>query len=133
MFKYLSFISFFLIFTCTILAQKKNDSELNCVDFITHINSLENAHIFDLRMINLYEDSRINNAIWAGTKESFEPFLLNLNRDTPIFLYCQFGKRTKQCVVWLNSKGFYKVYQLKGGLEKWIKNGYPVDSEKIKK
>lgn len=130
--KFISIVVFLIFFLSSLNGQTLKDIELTCDQFLAKIDSIENSSIFDIRLLELYEESRINNALWAGTKDSFEPYLEKLNKNSPIFIYCEVGTRTKQCLSWLHSKGYNQVYLLKRGFNSWVKNEYPIDTTKVK-
>ncbi len=105
---------------------------IECDAFYKLVTSDNYGIIFDLRVLEKYKKGRIENASWAGTKESFKPLLEGLERKSPIFIYCEKGKRSKECSKWLNTLGFKNVYELKGGMIEWVKNGYLVDNSVLK-
>lgn len=119
-----------LIIPLQCFSQRKNVVE--CDVFYHMIISNDDVFIMDIRMLEDYQKERITNAYWAGTKESFKPFLLEIDKKSPILLYCEIGKRSKECSKWLQTLGYENVYELKGGFCEWIKNAYPVDSSPIK-
>ncbi len=110
-------------------SQKNNVVE--CDVFYQMIISNDDVNVVDIRMQEDYQKERIINAYWGGTKESFKPFLLEIDKKSRILLYCEIGKRSKECSKWLHSLGYKNVYELRGGICEWIKNGYPMDSSPI--
>ncbi|SMO58572.1 Rhodanese-related sulfurtransferase [Saccharicrinis carchari] len=105
---------------------------IECDDFYNRITSDGSIYIVDIRLHDEYQENRITDAHWGGNKETFKKMLIDINKKSPVFLYCEKGKRTKECAVWLRSLGYKNVYQLKGGFREWIQNGYPVDTSSIK-
>ncbi len=124
-------LSIFLVMSICTVAQKLN--KLECDMFYELINQKENLLLLDIRTGEKYYKSRIENCIWAETKSQLNPLLDNINKEVPIFIYCEIGKRSNQCSNYILKKGFKNIYELKGGFRDWIKNGYPVDSSNIKK
>ncbi len=112
-------------------AQTQLKEPLACDEFYNKIESLDNSIIFDLRSEDAYKSSRIPNAILADSKEKFSLFLSDINKNSPLFIYCQEGVRSKQCAEWLDSLKYKNVYQLAGGFKNWKKHHYPIDTTKI--
>jgi rhodanese-related sulfurtransferase len=51
-----------------------------------------------------------------------------LSKDTPIFVYCYDGDRSKTaCKILTRQLNFSRVYNLKKGLEMWKKMDFPVE------
>ncbi|MCK0160988.1 rhodanese-like domain-containing protein [Allomuricauda sp. F6463D] len=50
---------------------------------------------------------------------SFETAFSKLNKDQPIYLYCQSGNRSQKAARKLVIMGFSKVYDLRGGYRAW--------------
>lgn len=48
-------------------------------------------------------------------------------KDTPIVAYCATGGRSIYVVKTLHDMGYQNVYNLSGGIESWIRQGYPVE------
>lgn len=119
-----------LIIPLQCYSQSKNVVE--CDVFYNMITSNDDIFIMDIRMLDNYQKERITDAYWGGTKESFKSLLLEIDKKSPILLYCEMGKRSKECSKWLKSLGYKNVYELRGGFCEWIKNGYPLDSSPVK-
>ena len=125
----------FLIFILVMLSVQvfsQRGKVVECENFYNLIAENENALVIDIRVKEAYTKKRIQDALWAGNKETFKTILIKLNKNTPLLLYCDIGKRSKQCSIWLKSMGYLSVYELRGGIVEWEKNGYPVDSTLIK-
>ena len=84
-----------------------------------------------MRIYEEFSESRIANAQWAGTKEVLDSLLIQIDRETPLFIYCDYGDRTKQVSSILKKKKYRYIYDLKGGFDNWIKQGFPVDDSLI--
>ncbi len=82
--------------------------------------------IIDVREQRFYKLNRIENALWGGKKETLKAILDQKDKETPIFLYCDEGKRSEQAGNWVINLGFKNVYHLKGGIRFWVKKGYPI-------
>lgn len=50
------------------------------------------------------------------------------NHDTPVVVYCKKGSRGALTASTLKELGYKNVYNLEGGILKWISEGYPVSN-----
>ncbi len=114
-------------------SQSKSEYTIEPGEFNSKLNTVESAHVFDIRVEKKFKQKRIKNSVLADTKEKFQIYLQGLDKNDTIFVYCEIGKRTIQCAKWLNSIGYTNVYLLKGGITNWEKQGFPVDKSKIDK
>ncbi|TLX77118.1 rhodanese-like domain-containing protein [Labilibacter sediminis] len=122
------FLIVILRFTVASAQEIDEDRTLNTQQFYEKILTTDNGLIFDIRVPNLFEESRIVDAQLADTKNKLTTLLKDVDKKTPLFIYCQVGKRTKQCILWLDKLGYTRVYHLQGGFKEWKKNGMPIDS-----
>jgi rhodanese-related sulfurtransferase len=102
-------------------------------DYYKELEVTKNEVLIDVRMLDDYCTSRIANAVWAGNKEALDVLLDQISKDTPIFIYCELGKRSKDVTVILSKRKFNKVYELQGGFKKWQEHGFPIDSVALPK
>ncbi len=112
--------------------QEISTNELECDTFFKEVYEKGKSQLFDLRVPEEYNKARLVDAILVDTKEKFEKYLNDINKDDKIFVYCEKGKRSKECLQWLRNLGYNNVFELKGGFSNWKKSGFPIDSEKIK-
>lgn len=112
-------------------AQDVKIRSLDCIEFFTSLNNNNDIKLFDVRDVSKYEESRIINSQLAETKERFSGFLKDINKTDSIFIYCEIGKRSKECSEWLVGMGFKNVFQLENGFEAWVKDNFPIDDSII--
>ncbi|MCU4155940.1 rhodanese-like domain-containing protein [Carboxylicivirga sp. A043] len=91
------------------------------------------AMIFDVRPSEKYAQYRIEGAIPLPEKKQLLDVAKELPRTDTIFIYCEFESRTGRVGEILDSLGFKTVYELKGGLISWRRNGLPLDNTQLKK
>lgn len=53
----------------------------------------------------------------------FKDRIKNLDRETPVFVYCAVGGRSGQAMDLMQREGFSEIYNLDGGIRAWIANG----------
>jgi len=51
-----------------------------------------------------------------------------LDKDRPVVFYCQSGGRSSQACAYLRQQGHDKLYNLRGGIMAWVRNGLPLES-----
>ncbi len=112
-------ISFLLLFAG--FAQTEHGVKfLQAKDFSTKMNSTKDAVILDVRTPQEFEKNRLANAVnfnWLG--DDFEKSISQIDKSTPVFVYCFSGARSKAAAEKMAAEGFTKVYALDGGLLKW--------------
>lgn len=92
--------------------------DLTPSDAQTLAEDLGNLKVLDVRQPAEWEVARLPGAIlfrdetMREIKEDWDP-------DTPILVYCHHGIRSLIFGLRLRMAGFTKVYNLKGGIEKW--------------
>ena len=56
---------------------------------------------------------------------------LSALKDTPLVFVCKTDKRSAKAAELLRDAGFHQVSVLRGGMEAWRRNGYPVEHRKV--
>ncbi|MFO7828879.1 MAG: rhodanese-like domain-containing protein [Bacteroidales bacterium] len=116
-------------------AQNQENScfvHLDSDEFYLNINTRE-AFLIDVRLFKEFRKNRIEGAMLASNKESLISLCAHLDKNTPIYIYCDESDRSVSAAKILCSElGFKKVYNLHGGLNEWVKK-YPLDRSRIKK
>lgn len=56
----------------------------------------------------------------------FQSAIPQLDKNTPMLLYCASGNRSSQAAKLLNDAGFKEVYDLQGGITAWKNAGFRV-------
>lgn len=49
-----------------------------------------------------------------------------LDKGRPVVFYCQSGGRSSQACAYLQRQGYDKLYNLRGGVMAWVRNGLPL-------
>lgn len=89
--------------------------------------SLEDVQLVDVRTPEEYKEGFI-----AGFQNidflspTFEEDILKLDKEKPVILYCRSGGRSANCAQKMVEAGFVKIYDLDGGITKWMHNGNDV-------
>ena len=142
--KYKIFYILFLLIGVTVYSQKTLDQTLkkynkNNVPYIsvTELRMLQskgNAIIIDSREQNEFDVSHISSAIFVGYDHfSIKEFSeMNIDKETPIVVYCTLGIRSETIADKLIKAGYTNIKNLYGGICEWKNKGYKVlDSTNI--
>jgi rhodanese-related sulfurtransferase len=59
----------------------------------------------------------------------FDARIEKLDKAQPVYVYCLSGGRSAAAAQTLTEMGFTKVYEMKGGISRWIAENHPVEAE----
>jgi rhodanese-related sulfurtransferase len=90
-----------------------NDSSLQLVD-VRSEDEYSVSHLKDAQNI-------------CVTNDDFEEKVAGLDKNKPVYVYCQKGGRSARAAEILKELGFTKVYDLQGGIENWEDQKLPVE------
>jgi rhodanese-related sulfurtransferase len=86
----------------------------------------------DVELIDVRTDQEVLRGMIAGARHIPLHLLAaryqEIPRDRPVVFYCQSGARSMQAGHFLMAQGWPEVYNLAGGLQGWIRLGWPVAS-----
>ena len=107
---------FFLIFFT--ITQSSNYEIIELNDFKEKIN--KGYQIIDVRTYSEFAHGHIPNSINIDFyNSSFITEINKLNKNKPVLIYCRSGNRSQKAGVIMDSLGFDKIYDLKGGYSIW--------------
>jgi rhodanese-related sulfurtransferase len=134
----ISIVSFF-IFSCSPKAQTKvTDSKsvktqkivanpiekLSSADFKQKITA-DKVQLVDIRTLGEFNQGHIENSItFDYYKRSFMSQMNTLDKSKPVFIYCRSGSRSAGASRKMKKAGFTKIYDLKGGINYWLRAGF---------
>ena len=126
---------YFLLITLIFLVfriEASGQEGLLCSEFYRILNTTDNALLLDVQTKEEYQKHRIPDNIYAGQKSILLDEVAKVNKKTKILVYCTEAKRSASVLKILKKKGYSNVSHLKGGINKWEEQKFPVDSTKIK-
>lgn len=82
----------------------------------------------DAREYEEYSISHIGGAQWVGYNDFSMERVINIDKRTPIVVYCSVGYRSEKIAEKLIAEGYQTVYNLKGGVFEFVNSGQPVFS-----
>ena len=89
-------------------------------------NLLKSPLFLDTRAHAEFNVSHIAQARWVGYEEFTLDKVKNIDKGTPIVLYCSIGVRSERIGRKLIAAGFTHVQNLYGSIFEWVNQGYPV-------
>ncbi len=116
-----------LIISFTTIVNAQKPQRINAKLFLSLTEKHPDALVLDTRPLDKYKLYRIKNAVPLPTKAELIDVVKELDRQDTIFVYCEKELRSASAIELLDSLGFKCVYELKGGLISWRRNGLPLD------
>ena len=111
-----------LLFNCNITANS-SFQDINSDELETFIDK-KYVKLIDVRTPNEYNTGHIKTAINIDYyDEDFDSKINKLDKSKPIVFYCKSGGRSSKSASKLIQNGFKEIYNLEGGIDKWILNG----------
>lgn len=106
-------------------ASKQKSSLVTAQQAVELIDKESNLQIVDVRTPGEYAEGHIANStnIDIYDFEVFENEINKLSKEKPVFVYCRSGGRSADAVSQLLELGFEEVYDLDGGITKWMNAG----------
>jgi len=81
--------------------------------------------LIDVRTPQEYASGHIENSINIDFRGSnFKNLIGELDKNQDVYVYCKVGGRSAGAARLMEDMGFNKIYDLKGGINKWEKNGF---------
>ena len=143
-----TFIFLISIFTFTACAQPNTFDEMveetihqtiptiSTSKLYTQLTNNEELLLLDAREKKEYDVSHIEGAKYVGYDHFKVNRLKDVNKSTPIVVYCSVGYRSEKVGEQLKEAGFTNVLNLYGGIFDWKNKDYPIvdsNSQKTEK
>lgn len=103
---------------------------------VTAIQEINLAELERLRasgplvLLDVRTDAEVAHGVISGARhislQTLPSRIGELNTAETMVVYCQAGGRSAQACAWLTQQGFDKVYNLRGGMLAWLREGRPV-------
>ncbi len=84
------------------------------------------AQFIDVRTSGEYAGGHAPKAI-NFPLDSLEKDLAKLDKDQPVYVICQTGRRSQKGSEILQKAGFKSIYNINGGTSEWISAGFPTE------
>lgn len=115
-----------LFTSCAQAQTQDSQTKLSASRFSEKIKSLPDAPIIDVRTPGEFAQGHLLNALnydWNGG--NFEQQISHLDKNKPVFVYCQSGRRSASAAAKMRESGFKEVYELDGGILAWRSANLP--------
>jgi rhodanese-related sulfurtransferase len=103
--------------------------KLEPLEFKGELDAGREFMLLDVRSAEDYGKSRISRAVWAGNTRALDSVLTSTTLETPLFVYCERGHRSKEVILLLSKRKVKQIYELEGGFLAWVEQGLPLDSK----
>lgn len=101
--------------------------------FNAMLNVSKGATIIDVQTAQQFVEAHISSAYPAPEKDDLIKIMASIDKSKRVFIYCRYGERSDKASKILIQNGFLYVYELKGGLDRWIDDNFEVEDVKIDK
>lgn len=89
-------------------------------------NQMKSSLFLDTRASAEFNVSHIAQARWVGYEEFSLDKVKDIDKGTPIVVYCSVGVRSERIGRKLIAAGFKQVQNLYGSIFEWVNQGYPI-------
>lgn len=129
-----TFTLFLILFSTVFGACQKTASENSTQNEIKQVTvqetseavKKENVQFIDVRTPEEYAGGHAPNAP-NFPLDKIETDLVKLDKNKPVYVICQTGRRSQKAAETLQKAGFKELYNVKGGTSEWISAGLPVE------
>jgi len=106
----------------------EEDIKLVTPEEMKELSQMDGVQLVDVRTPEEFEEGHIKGFQNIDfMSETFQEDIEKLDKTQPVIVYCKSGNRSgKSCKI-MKEKGFVKIYDLEGGIEKWKYEGNEVE------
>lgn len=105
---------------------------INTEELATSIKADKKTVLLDTRQPEEFQTSHLPGAHWIGYKKFKITNLPDIQKNTPIIVYCSVGYRSEKIGEKLKAAGFTNVRNLYGGIFAWANEGRELEDHKGK-
>ncbi len=103
---------------------EENNTTIHIVttEFYKEILEQDSIQLVDVRTPKEYANGTLPGAVNMDflDEKKFRKSLDKLNREEPIYIFCQSGNRSGKSQLILKEMGFKEIYDMKGGYSQWV-------------
>ncbi len=119
-----------LIFATNLCMAQDGGQNLSPQEFYNATKNNNRIHLIDVRTPGEFNSGHIfdaDNIDVSNRKFAIE--IQELDRNTPTYIYCESGNRSKNAIDIMQEQGFTKIYNLDGGIKAWRDANIPTRNE----
>ena len=106
--------------TATTANEKSAYTQLSVEEFKAKLATVEKPQLIDVRTPREFEQGNIPGSKMINFKDrTFAAEMAKLDKNRPLFIYCQSGGRSLKACNQAVTDGFTEVYELAGGYGDW--------------
>lgn len=107
-------------FAFTSFAQKQKSHKDISVAKLERKLKKKNIQLVDVRTEKEFNESCVEKALNINIEQAdFESKIQHLDKNKPVYVYCRSGKRSDKAAKKMETLGFKKIYDVKGGILAW--------------
>lgn len=119
----LALLCFIVLTTsCQTTQEDSNVKVINSEELKTLLKN-DKVQFVDVRTIKEFKENHIKGAKNVVYDKDFEQKVSQLDKDKPVVVYCRSGRRSAASAKILEQNGFNEIYDLDGGILKWMSEG----------
>ena len=116
-----------MIFTASVLAAcQKAEIRQVSVEQASAATANNNVQFVDVRTVEEYQGGHAPRAVNLPL-DALESELARLDRNQPVYMICQSGRRSQKGAELLLQKGFKEIYNVEGGTSAWTAANLPLE------
>ena len=104
----------------------QNEIKQISVEQAKNAADVKDAQFIDVRTTEEYAGGHAPKAT-NFPLDALEKDLAKLDKDQPVYVICQTGRRSQKGAEILQKAGFKNIYNINGGTSEWIKAGFPTE------
>ncbi len=99
---------------------KEGIQSMDAADFAKSTEVVSGIQIVDVRTKEEYDRGHFGNAVNMDFyQDDFKDKLATLNKEQPVFVYCESGGRSSKTAKMLKEMGFKEIVNMQGGWAAW--------------
>ncbi|WP_339709372.1 rhodanese-like domain-containing protein [uncultured Kriegella sp.] len=115
----------FVVLIIALSCKSQNDGVAKVIDIDTFKTEVigKDVQLVDVRTLKEYNAGHIDDAINIdiSNNATFTKEIQNLDKEKPIYVYCQMGGRSNKASQQLRKMGFKTIFDYSGGYGEWSK------------
>jgi rhodanese-related sulfurtransferase len=136
--RHTAYISLFILITGSLLMpMQAQEGYLTArPDTVEYLDPAEFSNMFkmeifavmiDARLTKEYRRAHIKEAVNIPGMKQLVPFADSMDRETPVYIYCDGESRSRTVMEYLKERGFTRLKVLRNGIVEWRAAGLPLE------